>query len=421
MVTSPSREHIFNSAHHDHILAQLAITLPVSRVDIWEEEELQEHLHSHDYGWDIDGQWLVTIEWNYGNRLKIRLYVQIQTSFDVDLETFSYGYRDTRYYRFYPRFPPAPAAVLDADFQFQSRTIYGVPSPSPSPPPLPRALSPVEDNTARYTPSLGSSSPYRPASPVVVPPQSTTPETIDPSDPRHISDPLPPGFTYDDFQRNNQFDQWYFSDTYTDLELADFDVAAEEYRCLHPSIPPSANVLPPPDQSPEAPRANPIRIPTGISFNAVTRKYYAWKRGVTGTFTRTVVAWRPQLSAKGDDWFWESTNVFLTADEFVASMEEEEHLAVLQQQRARSLRPPTPPIAPPPQPTTPAPTPRPHPLPRVIPPPPGLFTPVKPAPPPPAHTMSSTNPTQTTTATTTPTNSETSEEWAGKRQVLIHL
>ncbi|TFY53057.1 hypothetical protein EVG20_g10289 [Dentipellis fragilis] len=134
MVTSHFRDHIFDAAHNDHILAHPTITTPLSRIHVWEEEDLQEHLHSHNYGWEVDGQWLVTIEWNYGSHLKICLYVQIQTAFDIDLEIFSYGYRDTRYCRFNPRFP-SPDVALDPDFQFQSCTVYGIASPSPSPPP----------------------------------------------------------------------------------------------------------------------------------------------------------------------------------------------------------------------------------------------------------------------------------------------
>ncbi|TFY52345.1 hypothetical protein EVG20_g10590 [Dentipellis fragilis] len=401
MVTLHFQDHIFDATHDDHILAHLAITAPLSRIHVWEEEDLQEHLHSHNYSWEVDGQWLVTIKWNYGSHLKVRLYIQIQTTFDIDSETFSYGYCDTCYCHFNPRFP-SPDAALDPNFQFQSRTIYGIALPSPSPPPSHRIRRPIEHGRhPRYTPSIGSSSPYQPASPIPVPRQSTASENIDPSDLHRQTDRLPLGITEHPgnpdhlcvitpaghrrvaySHGDNHFDQWYFDEEpdFPYLTQDDLEFAAQEHRRLHPSMPPSttAPVL---VESPEASRTTPHWVPSGIGHKS------------NGTYT----AWKQD---DGDDWFWISSGIFITDDKLAASLEEHACRATAQQARTATLCSPTPPaststptLVAPPAPIVPCPnTP-----PRPAAPPPGLFTPIKPQLPPPVPTMSS-NPAPTTTS-----------------------
>ncbi|TFY55576.1 hypothetical protein EVG20_g9270 [Dentipellis fragilis] len=371
MVTPHFQDHIFDAMHDDHIQAHLAITAPLSRIHVWEEEDLQEHLHSHNFDPD---------------------------TFNIDSETFSYGYRDMHYCHFNPRFP-SPDTALDPDFQFQSRTIYGIASLSPlPPPPSHRVHRPIEHrHHPRYTPSIGSSSPYQMASPIPIPVVfllRSSSENIDPSDLHRQTDPLPLGITehpgnpdhlhvitpaghrhFAYSHSDGHFDQWYFD------EEPDFPYLMQDDL--------------------EIPRGSVNHTTSGTQWNRpqIQWTYATWKQGATG-FVRTAVGWRPRLSDDGDDWFWISSGIFITDNQLAASLEEHARRAAAQQAHTATLRPPTlpaststPTLVAPPAPIVP----RPNTPPRPAASPPGLFTPIKPQLPSPVPTMSS-NPAPTTTS-----------------------
>ncbi|TFY53493.1 hypothetical protein EVG20_g10088 [Dentipellis fragilis] len=123
----PSLEFLSNPGHPDHNQVLSAIPGTLAAVRINRHTDLQQDCRDLNF-----------IEWNFGSRIGIHLYIQIKVSFDIDQENFVYEYTKTQYLRFDLRYP-SPATILDPNYPLKLHEPYGVFTPSPLPPPTCRS------------------------------------------------------------------------------------------------------------------------------------------------------------------------------------------------------------------------------------------------------------------------------------------